>query len=162
MTTVGTVDLHLGGEESSFSARIREVSNPNTDTYGELKLNTPGDQLLYHYTTADTAFGYILPTGTLRMNSYRSMRDPLEKQGPPQAVALRRRNRAPAGLTLLEAQQLVGEIRDQMRILCLTIDAEGYGADEIRAFGRGYARAQCGSTTPTSIAASASRLAPDA
>ena len=65
MTLDGMVHLHLGGEESSLSARIREVSNPNTDTYGELKLNTPGDQLLYHYTTADTAFGYILPTGTL-------------------------------------------------------------------------------------------------
>jgi hypothetical protein len=48
----------------------------------------------------------------------------------------------PPGLTLLQAQELVGDIRDQMRILCLTMDAKGYEDDDIRAFGRGYARAR--------------------
>jgi hypothetical protein len=124
------------------SARIREVSDPNaTDTYGELNLNTPGDQLLYHYTSADTAFDYILPTGTLRMNSYRSMRDPLENKDIHKLLRFTD-GTEPPGLTLLEAQELVGDIRDQMRIVCLTMDANGYQDDEIQAFGRGYARAR--------------------
>lgn len=33
-----------------------------------------------HYTTAEAAFGRIVPAGTLKMSPYREMRDPLENQ----------------------------------------------------------------------------------
>jgi hypothetical protein len=112
-----------------------------TDTYGELKPTDPDDQLLCHYTPAETAFDHILPTRTLRMNSYSRMRDPLENKDLH--MLLRYKDGIePEGLTLAEAQHLVGDIRAQMRIVCLTMDAGGYEDDQIRAFGRGYARAR--------------------
>jgi hypothetical protein len=37
-----------------------------------------GEGLLYHYTCAKSALEGILPTSTLHLSSYRSMRDPLE------------------------------------------------------------------------------------
>jgi hypothetical protein len=118
------------------------VSDPNTtDTYGDLKLNTPGDQLIYHYTSAETAIEHILPTGKLRMSSYRTMRDPLENKDLHKLLRFTD-GIDHADLTLPEAQQLVGDIREQMRILCLTTDAKGYDAEDIQAFGRGYARAR--------------------
>lgn len=118
------------------------MSDANTaDSYGEMKATDPTDQLLCHYTSAETAFSHILPTRMLQMNSYQRMRDPLENK------ELHRLLRfvdgiEPDGLTLGEAQELVGEIRGQMRILCLTMDAKGYEDEQIQAFGRAYARAR--------------------
>ena len=118
------------------------VSDPNTtDTYGELKTTEPDDQLLCHYTPAETAFDHILPTRTLRMNSYSRMRDPLENKDLHKLLRYKD-GIEPEGLTLAEAQDLVGDIRAQMRVLCLTTDAGGYEDEQIRAFGRAYARAR--------------------
>jgi hypothetical protein len=110
-----------------------------TDTYRELRSPLPDDQLLCHYTCASTALNYILPSRQLRMSPYRRMRDPLENKELHTMLRY-----VPGvesrGFPLEEAQQLVGEIRAQMRIVCLTTDANGYEEEEVRAFGRAYAR----------------------
>jgi len=54
-----------------------------TENYGELTATVPGDQLLYHYTRAENALDHILPSGALRLNAYRHMRDPLENKEAP-------------------------------------------------------------------------------
>jgi hypothetical protein len=67
------------------------------------------------------------------------MRDPLENKELP-SMLMYAGGIEPPGLSLPEAQQLVGEIRGQMRVLSLTMDATGYEDEQVRAFGRGYAR----------------------
>jgi hypothetical protein len=109
------------------------------DTYGELRSLLPDDQLLCHYTRADIALNYILPSRRLRMNSYRQMGDPLENKELHTTLRYAP-GVEPRGFPLEEAQQLVREIRAQMRIACLTMDANGYEEEEVRAFGRAYAR----------------------
>jgi len=97
------------------------------------------DQLLYHYTRAETALRFILPDKALRLNPYRSMRDPLENKELP--LMLRYSNAAETErLPLRRAQERISDVRDQMRILSLTMDASGYEDERVRAFGYGYAR----------------------
>jgi Protein of unknown function (DUF2971) len=110
-----------------------------TDSYGELRPNAKDEELLCHYTRADTALDHLLPSRRLRMNSFRRMRDPLENKELHKM--LRFADAAePDGFSLEEAQKLVGDLRGQMRILSMTTDAAGYEDTEIRAFGRAYAR----------------------
>jgi hypothetical protein len=67
------------------------------------------------------------------------MRDPLEYQDIP--LMLRYSDTSASDrLPLREAQQVIRDIRAQMRVLSLTMDATGYEDERLRAFGRGYAR----------------------
>lgn len=93
-----------------------------TETCGALTATIPGDQLLYHYTPVDTALDYVLPSRALRLSAHRNMRDPLENKELPSMLRYAD-GVEPAGLPLRHAQQLVSEIRGQMRILSLTMDA---------------------------------------
>ncbi len=107
------------------------------------ELNVPegeDDQLLYHYTTAEAALDGILTNGTLRLNSYKRMRDPLENKQLARTVEYVGESH-PDRLPLREAQDLLDEIRGQVRILSLTTDEDGY-SEEFRVFGRGYARSR--------------------
>lgn len=72
------------------------------------ELGTPswmsgGDQLLFHYTSAETALRHILPAGTLRMNPYGAMRDPLENKEIPFAVRFKT-NRRPRSTCSMHRQ----------------------------------------------------------
>lgn len=96
---------------------------------------------LCHYTTADAAFEYILPTGRLRMSPYRLMRDPLEERDLtfsaayfPGAIPA-----AEEGYWNLVAN--IARVRGEMRLLSLTMDADHYDAgDFLYAFGWARAR----------------------
>jgi hypothetical protein len=114
-------------------------SDTSMESYGELNATVPGDQLLYHYTRADTALNDVLPSGALRLTAYRHMRDPLENKEAPSMLRYSD-DVDPNALPLSEAQQLIAELRGQMRILSLTMDATEYDDEEVHAFGRGYAR----------------------
>src|SRR4051794_18692611 len=74
------------------------------------------DQLLYHYTKADTALDAILPNRTLRLNPFGNMRDPLEYRDLPLMIRY-----SDAGATdrlpLREAQELIRDLRAEMKIL---------------------------------------------
>ncbi len=77
---------------------------------------------LCHYTGAETAFAHILPSGKLRMNAYRKMRDPFENKEP--------KLRAGTGWgederdefvgRFFEVEQEVGKARDRYCLLSLT------------------------------------------
>jgi len=110
-----------------------------TDTYGELRPTARDEELLCHYTCADIALNHLLPSRRLRMNSFRRMRDPLENKELHKMLRFAG-GVEPDRLSLEDAQELVGEIRAQMRILSMTTDAAEYEDKEIRAFGRAYAR----------------------
>ena len=98
--------------------------------------------MLFHYTTAETAFEHIVPTGQLRLGRYEAMRDPMEAKewrftfefegggtgGPPFAAI------EPGLLKALNA------VRMRTRLLSMTQDAKGYRPHAEQPFGRGYAR----------------------
>jgi hypothetical protein len=67
------------------------------------------------------------------------MRDPLENKQLARTVAFSGPDH-PDRLPLREAQQLLDDIRGQVRILSLTMDEAGYGDGPLSVFGRGYAR----------------------
>src|SRR5687767_13141736 len=72
-------------QSQSMESETHQDDSP-TEHYYELGLagfDDLGDQLLYHYTRAETALNYILPARTLRLNPYRAMRDPLENKELP-------------------------------------------------------------------------------
>lgn len=120
---------------------MKVKGNPETEPV--LELNAPeGQALLYHYTSANSALRGILPTGTLHLNSYRSMRDPLEYHELARLLRYRGdQSDRPGRLPLEEAQETLGDLRNQMRILSMTRDeAEGYEEPTVKTFGRGYAR----------------------
>jgi hypothetical protein len=115
-------------------------SHPSlTDSYAELHASPEDDELLCHYTRAETALDHLLPSRKLRMNSFRRMRDPLENKELHKMLRFTG-GVEPEGFSLEEAQGIVGDLRGQMRILSMTTDAAGYEDKEIRAFGRAYAR----------------------
>jgi len=101
-----------------------------------------GQALLYHYTSAKSALEGILPTSTLRLSPYRRMRDPLEYHELTKLLRYRSdQSDRPGRLPLNEAQETLGALRDQMRILSMTRDEEeGYEDSVVKTFGRGYAR----------------------
>ena len=96
---------------------------------------------LCHYTTADAAFEYILPTGQLRMSPYGLMRDPLEERHLAFSAAYfpDATPGAEGGYWML--MERMAQIRGEMRILSLTMDAEHYDAGAIL-YAFGWARAR--------------------
>jgi hypothetical protein len=105
---------------------------------GKAGVDNPDRQLLYHYTRAEVALEAILPNRTLRLSPYSSMRDPLEYRELP--LMMRYSGTSSPRLPLRRAQEIISDLRAQMRILSMTMDAEGYTDEQIHAFGRGYAR----------------------
>jgi Protein of unknown function (DUF2971) len=100
-------------------------------------LYVPGEWLA-HYTTASTAFEYILPSGELRMSPYRLMRDPVENRGPS--------FRADVGAfgsssdTLWRAVELANEVHQSARLFSLTHDALEFVDGSHDVFGCAWAR----------------------
>jgi hypothetical protein len=96
-------------------------------------------EFFFHYTKADTAFRHILPSGKLRLSSYRRMQDPPEAHPwtfaasySPDAID---NNTAAERWTQLS--DLANQVKDSAKLLSLTDDAPGWEDP----FGRGYARA---------------------
>jgi hypothetical protein len=118
------------------------ASDDDTEHYFELGsagFDNLDDQLLYHYTSAEVALDNVLPARTLRLNAYSVMRDPLENKELPLMLRYSTPG-SPDRLPLRRAQEFVSGLRNQMRILSLTMDAAGYDDVRLRAFARGYAR----------------------
>lgn len=107
--------------------------------FGPSGEDDPDNQLLYHYTRAETALKSILVSRALRLSPYRSMRDPLENKKLPIIVDCRT---AADGerLSPRVVTQLLDALRGRMRVLSLTMDASAYTDVAVRTFGRGYAR----------------------
>lgn len=106
----------------------------------EYAYGSPG-KLLFHYTTAATAFEKILPDKTIRLSRYARMRDPLEAQHWPEPTAFWVDPDDPNQEQLeLARMAVVVRAKAAARLVSLTTDANDYG-DEVEPFGRGYARA---------------------
>jgi hypothetical protein len=99
-------------------------------------------QFFFHYTTADTAFRHILPSGELRLSPYSRMRDPLEAKAWHMSVVGFRgdEDRDSEFRRFWELQEWVYRAREQSKLLSLSIDGPHY-AGELEEFTRGYARA---------------------
>ena len=96
---------------------------------------------LCHYTTADTAFEYILPERRLRMSPYRLMRDPLEERDLAFAAAFFPDATPGAEGGYWMFMERIAQIRGEMRLLSLTMDADHHDADaHLYAFGWARAR----------------------
>jgi hypothetical protein len=104
-------------------------------------MNQLSDRLC-HYTTAETAFQYILPSGKLRMSPYARMRDPLENR--ELFIEVDRLAGEEDGKLWHTVCDLVKRIRDRTRLLCFTVDAdESDGYTEADApFMEGWSRAR--------------------
>lgn len=100
------------------------------------KISEPGGWL-GHYTTAATAFEYIVPEGMLRMSPYRLMRDPAEQRDLFPGAAPGQQERPVHAW--LEAVQKLKEERDRVRLLSLTCDVVDYESDA-KVFGCCWAR----------------------
>lgn len=84
------------------------------------------DDLIYHYTSASTAFERILPSGSLRMSPIARMRDPLENRVPPAPSVVSRTatsDQLLAALRLLEKE--IAKVWGSARLLSLTLDRAG-------------------------------------
>jgi hypothetical protein len=97
---------------------------------------------LCHYTTADAAFGHIVPSGELRMSPYARMRDPLENRELPFGGGASG-DETEAHVTLMDRiVTAIRNVRDATRLLSFTVDArEGY-TDSDLPFMRAWARAR--------------------
>jgi hypothetical protein len=100
-----------------------------------LDLRTTGEWLC-HYTTAEAAFGAILPTRRLRMSPYSRMRDPLENKDLNITFGGWQREGQNVDDLFSRVLRGVKHIRDGMRILSMTIDAPEWGVP----FGCAWAR----------------------
>ena len=86
---------------------------------------------LAHYTTAEAAFAKILPSGRLRMNPYRRMRDPLEnKELIFNSVGGWGNS---AEISFGDLQGAIRRVRDAMRILSFTQGQERTSTDHLDA-----------------------------
>jgi len=93
----------------------------------------------FHYTTADTAFAHILPTGMLQLSPYSTMRDPLEaKQWHLVGAGF---SAAPGDVErqFFEQYALLQRMKAQSKLLSLSVDSSD--AVDGDPFGRGYALA---------------------
>jgi hypothetical protein len=99
---------------------------------------------LCHYTTADAAFGHIVPSGELRMSPYARMRDPLENRELPSGGGASG-DETEAHVKLMDRiVTAIRNVRDATRLLSFTVDArEGYTDSELP-FMRAWACAHVG------------------
>jgi Protein of unknown function (DUF2971) len=97
---------------------------------------------LCHYTTADSAFRHIIPSGELRMSPYARMRDPLENRELTFGAGASGGDTDAHLALMTEIVEGIKSIRDATRLLSFTIDAnEGY-TDRDLPFMRAWARAR--------------------
>jgi Protein of unknown function (DUF2971) len=96
---------------------------------------------LCHYTTADAAFGHIIPSGELRLSPYARMRDPLENR--ELRFAFRDSGDDPGDEALgALVTDAIRQLRNRTLLLSFTIDArQGYSDDDLP-FMRAWARAR--------------------
>lgn len=97
---------------------------------------------LYHYTTAESAFEHILPSGRLRMSSYGRMRDPLENRELSFASASETTPTDAEVQFLSHAAWHIDRVRRRMLLLSFTIDAKRGYRKRDEPFMRGWARAR--------------------
>lgn len=97
-------------------------------------------EFFFHYTTADTAFRYILPTGLLQLSPYSQMRDPLEANAWHMGASYYGEKDDAQARRFWEMQDYVYRAKDQSKLLSVSVDVPS-GAGELAMFGRGYARA---------------------
>lgn len=97
----------------------------------------------FHYTTADIAFGHILPTGLVRLTPYSQMRDPLEAKAWHVPAGYRGEEDSQDRRLWEEALgRLHQATKEQSKLLSLSVDLDPPGgAGRLALFGRGYARA---------------------
>jgi hypothetical protein len=97
---------------------------------------------LCHYTTADAAFGHIIPSGQLRMSPYGRMRDPLESRELSFAIATSDDGTDDDKALMDKVIDAVRQLRNRTLLLSFTIDeTRGYTEDD-RPFMRAWARAR--------------------
>ena len=108
---------------------MQEPEQRPVDMYGE------HGQFVYHYTTSNAAFEHILPSGQLRMNSLRRLRDPVENkdwvQGLFTSVSWR-----PEDVDRFRAA--TDRVLDDTEIVSFTLDAPVVGGSP--EYSRGWAR----------------------
>lgn len=101
---------------------------------------------LCHYTKADTAFQFIVPSLTLRMSAYSRMSDPFENR----ELMFSGRSRTPKSEDdmrelhgpFVDVCESIQRVRNRMLLLSFTVDAtEGYTAAD-RPFMHAWARAR--------------------
>jgi len=106
-------------------------------------LGDPGDYF-FHYTSADAAFGHILPAQRLRLSPYRDMRDPAEGKDWTFVTSMLG---AADETDSDEIDQhrawadLANSVKRRSKLLSLTIDSEDEYEAPWTEMGRGYARA---------------------
>jgi hypothetical protein len=108
---------------------MQEPEQHPLEAYGE------HGQFVYHYTTRNAAFEHILPSGQLRMNSLRRLRDPVENkdwvQGLFTSVSWR-----PEDVDRFRAA--TDRVLDDTEIVSFTLDAPVVGGSP--EYSRGWAR----------------------
>lgn len=97
-----------------------------------------------HYSSADSTFRYIVPSGKLRLSPYVDMRDPLEARewGLHVVSFLDESPETTPDEKVLatEAVRLAAQgLKERVKLLCLTVDAD-LGLEQMGAFARGYAK----------------------
>jgi hypothetical protein len=98
---------------------------------------------LCHYTRAETAFEYILPTGQLMMNPYGKMRDPYENKRPMfRSVSAWGEDADAQARIFWLLQREVAVSRDPMRLLSLTQGDTSLGGELEKPFRCPWARAR--------------------
>lgn len=99
---------------------------------------------LCHYTRADTAFGHIIPGGSLKLNAYKNMRDPMESKRPePRQMTWKSRGSEESAehLHVLQmARDRFRAVRNPMLLVSLTRGDQTLIAREERTFGCAWAR----------------------
>jgi hypothetical protein len=121
--------MQLPGPTSSF--RVGNVHADGVQQYGE-----PGE-FFFHFTTAETALNFILPSGQLRLSPFTSMRDPWENKHWRLSAPIDE----PAWV-YASIQHAVGVIHDGMFLLSMTcepISEENPGLSSLPSE-RGYGR----------------------
>jgi hypothetical protein len=87
-------------------------------------IGKPGE-VLFHYTSLDTAVRYILPTGELRMSPFSTMRDPRKYQRWRPTAAGRVADDQDArewDRYTVEMDDRLNELKDRFELLALTMD----------------------------------------
>jgi hypothetical protein len=103
-------------------------------------IGSPG-QMLYHYTSLDTALQHIVPAQKIRLGPFSSMRDPRESADWSISVGGFVGDVDPRDdiRDFWQFNRRVNELKSQVKVLSLTEDAAREGDATTIAFGRGYA-----------------------
>jgi hypothetical protein len=129
-------------EESGPELQRRWFDPGSVDLVNSLNLtfrDDEADQFLYHYTSAKVLLENILPERQLRLGLYGRMRDPHENREPSIGLEYTEEPRDDH-MPLAEVRKLVRDLRNQMRVLSMTMDATDYPLPEMQVFARGYTR----------------------